>query len=92
MEINVDTVTTINPDTLTLGELAIFEAVAGTSIEETVDGLATGAMVESASFLVACVLVASSRQGEPLTVEQASQFPFAAFGLGIEIEEEGEAE
>ena len=68
----------IDPDTLTLGELAAMEEVTGLTIEETLHGLAVGLWAESAQFLLACTLVLRSREA-PVTLEQVAATPFITF-------------
>lgn len=70
---------TVTAESLTVGELAAFEEITGLTIPETVAGFQTGLAAESATFLLALILVAGSREDPGFTLEDAAAVPFTSF-------------
>lgn len=67
----------LDADTVTVGELAVFEEFTGWTIEETITALQEGRQTESATFLVAVLFVNGARTDPGWTIEQASAVVFA---------------
>lgn len=65
---------TIDPDTLTLGELVVMEGITGWTTGEILAGFA-GQGVQSPKFLLALRTIAGSRQDGSYRVEDAMDEP-----------------
>ncbi len=77
----------IDPDTLTLGELAVLEEYTGLTIAEMLAALNARMQAESATFLVACVYVAGKREDLGFTPQDANAIPFVTYAE-LDVDEE----
>jgi len=73
----------LDPETITVGELAVLEEFTGYTLEDTLEALTEGRWSESATFLVACLFVVEHRADPDATVESVSGILFADLLTGV---------
>lgn len=80
----------LNPDTLSVGELAVIEEMTDLELAEILVGIRDGLAARSPQFLLALMFIQGRRSSPDYTVEEAMATPFAAFAdLGGDEETDG---